>query len=257
MRAGFDPGKMAALEGRAGDLCPMLSYARSLSCIAALMAAALPAATRAQDEADGVERAALVQEGGLIRDEMAKLIGPATKLDQEGARLDADDRDLRAQSQQLDGDIREHNRAMEELARAADEHRAACPHDSEDRALVESCNARALEIRSASQRLEAERPMLRQRQSELNGRIERYNAERRDWTARKNESEARLSLNRRDLRTYLERVKRYTDTAAFRAAYKKAGGPSACAPDRLHDLDPQTAAETLAGVLGCLHALER
>lgn len=230
---------------------------RSAWCAAALLTLILSAqAWAAQDEAVRLELDALVQEGELLEDELHKLAPTGEKLTAEGARLDAEDQGLRAESQDLNRDIQAYNRGMQELEKSAADHRARCPRESNDRALVEMCNALAGEIQTAARKLEAEPALLQKRQADLNRRIEQYNSARRDWAKRKQESDGLLRLNRRDLAAWLERTQGYFGGVAFRTAHVKAGKPAACAPQALGGQLGSPPADALARTLGCLRALK-
>jgi chromosome segregation ATPase len=228
-----------------------------LKCAVALFALLLPVCVRAaQEDAARLELDALVQEGELLQEELDRLTPTGEKLAAEGGRLDAEDQALRAESQSLDRDIQAYNRAEQELEKSAADHRARCPRESEDRALVQMCNARAGEIQAAVRSLEAKPALLQKRQADLNRRIEQYNPARRDWARRKDEHDGQLRLNRRDLAAWLVRVQRYFGGAAFRAARAKAGNPGACAPEALRDQPAAASAEALSQTLGCLRALK-
>jgi hypothetical protein len=111
------------------------------------------------------------------------------RLATEGAELDAAEKALRAEQADLNQSIARFNTQNLELERALKEHKAGCPVGSEDAALIEACNARALEFNAAAQRHEAQRPLLETRQRELPARIQAQN------TARRNGRSARANRN--------------------------------------------------------------
>ena len=199
---------------------------------------------------------ALLQEGGLLRDELEKLSAPAQTLAAEGAQLDAEEQSLRGASSALNEDIQAFNAALGDLEKAARDQQLRCPRESQDAAVVEACNTEAAAIRKQAQQRDAQRPALQQRQQDLNARIERHNAARQDWAGRKSQLDARLELNRHDLGTWLERAQRFFATADFAAAYLAANKPAACRPEGLRDLADAPAAATLQRALGCLQALQ-
>jgi chromosome segregation ATPase len=227
-----------------------------LSSITALLCALLCAgAGAAQDPAIRLELDALLQEGGLLRDELGRLRTPSEKLDSEGTQLDEEGQSLRVGSQALNQEIRAFNAALNDLEKAARAQQAHCPRESEDAALVEACNAEAAEIRAQAQQRDAQRPALGQRQQDLNADIERHNAARQDWAGRKSKHDALVELNRRDLTAWLERMQRFFATDGFRAASIAAGRPAACRPEGLQELAAAPVSATLERVLACLNAL--
>lgn len=214
-----------------------------------------PGATAAQDPASRLELDALLQEGELVRDELDRLQPRADKLAEEGAQLDAQDQSLRAASQALNEDIQAFNVALNDLEKTAQAHQARCPRESQDSALVEACNAEAARIREQAQARDAQRPMLRQRQEDLNRDIAQHNTVRRDWAVRKNQHEGLMEMNRRDLAAWLDRAQRFFATDAFKVRYRAAGNPAACRPEGLQNLATAPARATLERALGCLQAL--
>jgi len=224
--------------------------------MAALLCALSCAGGRAgQDPAVRLELDALLQEGGLLRDELERLRAPSEKLAAEGTQLDAQELALRDASQALNRDIEAFNAALGELEKTARAHQARCPRESEDAALVESCNAEAGEIRAQAQQRDTQGPALKQRQQTLNAGIEEQNAARQDWAARKTKQDALVALNRRDLSAWLQRVQRFFGTDDFRTAYVAAARPSACAPEGLEELAATPGGTALERALDCLQAL--
>jgi DNA repair exonuclease SbcCD ATPase subunit len=224
--------------------------------MAALLCALSWAGGRAgQDPAVRLELDALLQEGGLLRDELERLRAPSEKLAAEGGQLDAQEQALRAASQALNRDIQAFNAALGDLEKAARAHQARCPRESEDTALVEVCNAEAGEIRAQAQQRDAQGPALKRRQRDLNSGIEQHNAARQDWAARKSKQDALVALNRRDLGAWLERAQRFFETDAFRVAYVAAGRPAACGPEGLEELTAAPGDAALERALDCLQAL--
>lgn len=198
---------------------------------------------------------ALLQEGGLLRDELEKLSASAQALAAVGAQLDAEEQSLRGASSALNEDIQAFNAALSDLEKAAREQQSRCPRESQDAAVVEACNTEAAAIRKQAQQRDAQRPVLQQRQQDLNARIERHNAARQDWAGQKSKLDARLELNRHDLGAWLERAQRFFATDEFAAADLAANKPAACRPEGL-DLAEAPTAVTLQRALGCLQALQ-
>jgi len=224
--------------------------------IAVLCAQTTSGAAADLDPAIRLQVDALLQEGGLVRDELERLAVPAQALAAEGAQFDADEQSLREASSALNADIHDFNAALGDLEKAAREQQSRCPRESGDAKLVEACNAEAAAIRQQAQQRDAQRPALLQRQQELNARIERHNAARQDWTGQKSKLDARLELNRTDLSAWLERAQRFFTSDDFGAAYLAAGKPAACKPEALRDLVAAPDASTLERVLRCLQALQ-
>ncbi len=209
----------------------------------------------ADDPATRLQIDALLQEGELLRDELDRLSAPAEALAAEAAQLDADEQSLRAASSALNQDIQAFNTALSDLEKTARDQQSRCPHESQDAALVEACNAEAAAIRKQAQQRDAQRPVLQQRQQVLNAGIERHNAARQDWAGSKSKLDARLELNRHDLTAWLERAQRFFASDSFGPAYLAAAKPAACAPEGLRDLAAAPTAAALQRVLGCLQAL--
>ncbi len=223
--------------------------------IALLCALLNGVAGAAQELAIRLEIDALLQEGGLLHDELERLRPTSERLAVEGAELDAQDQSLRAASAALNRDIQEFNTALADLEKAAHVQQAHCPRESEDAALVQACNAEAAGIRAQAQQRDAQRPGLGQRQQDLNSGIEQHNAARQDWAGRKSRHDALVELNRRDLTAWLERAQRFFAPDGFRAVYLAAARPPACRPEGLQDLATAPDGTTLERVLGCLRAL--
>jgi hypothetical protein len=243
-----------AMEGKIRGL----TIGRARAAVTVLVCGLLFAgAGAAQDSAIRLEIDALVQEGGLVRDELERLSAPGKALTQEDAQLTAEEKSLRAASRALNQDIQAFNAALKDLEQEARAHQARCPRESEDATLVETCNARAAEIRAQAEQRDAQRPALDKRQLDLNAGIERHNAARQDWAQRKAKHDQLAQLNRRDLVVWLERAERFFAGDGFRAAYQTAAGPAACSAAGLRDLAAAPSAETAERALACLHALVR
>jgi chromosome segregation ATPase len=188
----------------------------------------LAAGSAADEQTDRLKITALVEEGDLLLDE-ANLLQPVTeRLVREGEQLDQAEPRLREESAALDAAIAKFNSQNKDLERALQEHRQRCPRESEDKALVESCNAMAAGLQSVAQQLEQERPRLQTRQQELKARIEQHNAARRDWALRKRDHDVKVQANRSDCEPWLNAAKAFLASDGAKAAAKKAGDPAPC-----------------------------
>jgi len=214
----------------------------------------VPPTAIAQDV--GLRIDALQQEAELLREELSRLDAAGAPIAQEGQRLDAAESALRTDSETLNRDIESYNAGMKDLEQAAAAHGARCPRQSEDAALVESCNAEAAKIQAEAQRMEAVRPQLEQRQKALNQRVAQQNAARRDWATRKHVHDSKVGMNRRDLNDWLRRAQAFIDSADFRAAVSHAGNPPSCAQEPLRDLEAKDSAGGVDLVRTCLRALQ-
>lgn len=224
--------------------------------VTALLCALLCAdASAGKDPEVRLELDALLQEGGLLRDELERLRAPAEQLAAEGTELDAQEQSLHAASGALNQDIQAFNTALDNLEKTARDLQARCPRESEDPALVEACNAEAAQIRAQAQQRDAQRPALAQRQQDLNASVEQHNAARQEWAARKSKHDALVELDRGDLAAWLERTQRFFATEGFRTAYAAAARPARCEAEGLRDLAAAPVAATLERALACLQAL--
>ena len=231
------------------------TYAATAAAVMIAVWCAAPRAGTQLNPAIRLQVDALLQEGGLLHDELEKLSAPAQALAAVGAQLDAEEQSLRGASSALNEDIQAFNAALSDLEKAARDQQSRCPRESQDAAVVEACNTQAVAIRKQAQQRDAQRPVLQQRQQDLNARIERHNAARQDWAGQKSKLDARLELNRHDLGAWLERAQRFFATDEFAAADLAANKPAACRPDDL-DLAEAPTAVRLQRALGCLQALQ-
>jgi hypothetical protein len=214
-----------------------------------------PGLGRADEEADRLKLRALIEEGDLILEEARGLQPAADKLAADGAQLDAADASMRADSASLNQTIAKFNAANIELERRVKAHQSECPRESEDKALVESCNARALELQPIVRAHEEQRPVLQQRQKALQQRIEAHNAARRDWAARKRELDPKVQANRQDADYWLGEARAFLAGDGFRGLAKKAGAPAACDARKLGDLASPPAIAAVARAHACFKAV--
>jgi hypothetical protein len=194
----------------------------------ALLGASMAVWAHADEQADRYKLTALIEEGELLLEE-ADLLQPVTeRLAREGEQLDQAEPRLREESAALDAAIAQFNARNKDLERAVQEHKLRCPRESEDKALVESCNAMAAGLQSVAQELEQDRPGLHARQQDLKTRIEQHNAARRDWAVRKRDHEVKVQANRSDCEPWLATAKTFLATESMKATVKKAGEPAPC-----------------------------
>jgi chromosome segregation ATPase len=222
--------------------------------VAALCAARAPLAG-ADEAADRLRLQALIEEAGLIVEEAAQLRPQAERLAEEGARLDAAEQALRAAQSALNDAVVRFNARNVELERWLQEHKAQCPAQSEDAALIETCNARAKQFNEAARQHEEERPLLQARQRELPARIEAQNTARREWALRKHELDPRLQANRGDAEYWLAAARTFLASDAFAALAGKAGTPAVCSAQALGDLNAAPPATAVERAYACLKAL--
>jgi hypothetical protein len=218
-----------------------------------ILAAAPPA--RSDEVTDRLRLTALIQEGDLLLDEAGALQPVTERLAKEGEQLDQVEPKLREESAAVDAAIAKFNAQNKDLERAVQEHKQRCPRESEDKALVESCNAMAAGLTSVAAQLEQERPRLQLHQQELKSRIETHNAARRDWALRKRDHDLRVQANRTDSEPWLNSVKGFLAADGARSIMKKAGDPAACKATAPADLAALQQGEAVRRVQGCLKAL--
>jgi len=207
-------------------------------------------------QADRLELDALVEEGGLILEEAAGLAPSSQAVAQEGLEIASAEKTLRDEVQALNRDITQFNAAMAEQERSTEELQAQCAGQTEDKSLVDSCNARITGLRDQASKLEGERPQLRARQEEINARVEKYNAWGRDYVKRKQEQDSRERLNQNDGEDWLGRAKKLLASKEFAAWLAQAGSPAACASEQMGDLAALPLHSALARAQACLKAVK-
>lgn len=225
-----------------------------LAGVALAMSVAHPAL--ADPESERLELKALVDEGNLIQEEAAGLQPLTDRLAVEGAQLDAAEKTLREESAALDAAIAKFNATSAGLQRVAQELQAKCPRESEDKALVESCNAQVAELRTQVLKLDQERSALQRRQHDLNSAAEAHNSARREWTTRRGEHGARVQANAQDADYWVGQARRFLSSGAFPGLLQAAGGPAACEPAQLREIGSSAASAAVARVQACLKALD-
>jgi hypothetical protein len=201
--------------------------------VLAVIGAATPAFA---DDPGKLKLDALIQEGDLIMEEAVRLDPETEQVLDEGERLDAVEKSVRADSAALDDAIKKHNAAMIALDQEAKEIRARCPYESEDVTLVDACNTSARSLASAAELRAKEGESLEEWQQSLNRQITRQNATRSQWAKRKQESDARVALNRSDLKEWLTRVNAFFASDPFKSLQNRAKNPTECGVERIGDL---------------------
>ena len=221
---------------------------------AAGLALVLQASALAQSDMLRVN--ALVQEGNLLIEETDTLEPDARSLAIQGAALAAEEKALRAESQVLDAGIKQFNAALQQYNEDAKAHRDTCPAESRDAAFVESCNVRVSDLRARGEKLETERTELIARKDSLNQRVAGFNASSKEYAKRKPEHDSRVSLNERDVREWLERVREFFLSDDFKTLSSVAGKPAACDAAAIGSLPGLPPAQALREAQACLRALQ-
>ncbi len=231
---------------------------KTLTVAVALSAAVLagfPGPAAANEEADRLKLKALTEEAGLILDEQAQLQPVTDKLSKEGEQLDSVEQMLRTESNAVNEAVNKYNEANKGLERAVQEHAQRCPKESDDKDLVESCNAMAVGLKGTQQKLEQDRPALQARQQELKQRIDQHNAARKEWAQLKREHEAKLLANKGDSEHWVNGAKPFLASEGFKAMVKKAGNPAACEPAALAEALALPQEKAVGRVQSCLKAV--
>lgn len=231
---------------------------KTLSVVAVLSAAVLTGLAghaAANEEAERLKLRALTEEAGLILDEQAQLQPITDKLAKESEQLDSVEQMLRTESNAVNEAVNKYNEANKGLERAVQEHAQRCPKESDDKALVESCNAMAVGLKGTQQKLEQERPALQARQQELKLRIEQHNAARKEWAQRKREHETKLLANKGDCEHWVNGAKPFLASEGFKSLTKKAGSPAPCEPTALTEALALPQEQAVGRVQACLKAV--
>jgi hypothetical protein len=221
--------------------------------VLAVIGAATPAFA---DDPGKLKLDALIQEGDLILEEAVRLDPETDQVLDEGERLDAVEKSLRVDSAALDDAIKKHNTAMTALDQEDKEIRARCPHESEDVTLVDACNTSARSLASAAALRAKEAADLEEWQQSLNQQITRQNATRSQWAKRKQESDARVALNRSDLKEWLTRVNAFFASDPFKSLQNRAKNPTECGAERIGDLATLPPVTALRRAQTCMKAVK-
>jgi hypothetical protein len=254
-RAGAKPPR----EPRSRKLAAPKHFAHhmSLRCVGLLcLLWNCPSVACADEDAERLRLQALVQEGDLLLAEWTALKPERDRIAADAQRIDAGEQALRSESADLNQAITAFNAAHTELARGAEAHAAECPLASEDKAVVDACNARAAALRERARDLEGLRPALQARQRELKARLDRQNAGRREWAERKHTIDARVELSRGDTDQWLASVHPFLASAVFQSLARRAGEPQACAAQRLREIEELPGDQSLERAQACLRAVQ-
>jgi hypothetical protein len=227
---------------------------RSLICALLLTLAYMKPAFA--DDPGKLKLDALIQEGDLILEEAVRLDPETEQVLDEGERLDAVEKSLRVDSAALDEAIKKHNAAMAALDQEAKDIRARCPYESEDVTLVDSCNTSARALASSADLRAKEAESLEAWQQSLNRQITRQNATGSQWAKRKQESDARVALNRGDLKEWLTRVNAFFASDAFKGLAKLVKSPVECGTERIGDLASLPPVTALRRSQACMKAVK-
>ena len=227
---------------------------RSLIC--ALLLALADVTPAFADEPGKLKLDALIQEGDLILEEAVRLDPETEEVLDEGERLDAVEKSLRVDSAALDDAIKKHNAAMAALDQEAKDIRTRCPYESEDVTLVDSCNVSARTLASAADLRAKEAESLEEWQQSLNQQITRQNATKSQWAKRKQESDARVALNRSDLKEWLTRVNAFFASDPFKSSQNRAKNPTECGAERVGGLATLPPVTALRRAQTCVKAVK-
>jgi hypothetical protein len=215
-----------------------------------------PSVASADEEADRLKLQALVQEGDLLLAEWTALKPERDRVEVETQRRDAGEQALSAESDRLNEGITAFNAAQTELARGAEAHAAECPLESDDKAVVDACNARAATLHKRMRELQAQHKTLHSQQQELKARVEQHNAGRREWAERKHAIDARAQLSRGETDQWLASARPFLASAVFQSLAKRAGEPQACAAQQLREIGELPADQSLERAQACLRAVQ-
>lgn len=217
---------------------------------------ALVVQTSALAQTETLRVNALVQEGELLLEETNTLEPDTRSLAEQGTALGTEEKALRAEAQAVEFAIKEFNAALERFNEEARTYRSACPSQSQDKDLVESCNAHVADLRAGGQKLETERTELMARQDSVNQRIATFNAGSKEYFKRKQENDSRASLNERDVQEWLARAREFFLSDDFKTVSSNAANPSVCEDANIGSLGGLPSAQALRQAQACLQALQ-
>ena len=227
---------------------------RRLAVLAVVCTASLGVPASA-DDAARLRLAALAEEAELLLEELAGLQPTIDRLRTEGERLADSEAALRSESLALEREIAAYNDAAGALVEAAQQHRARCPRQSVDAALIEECNAGGAELLDRYAALERQRAELAGRQQALNQRIDRHNADRLAWQADKRENGPRIDRNESDANRWVASARGFMLSDDFTALARQAGAPAPCTGMRLSEGTAYHGTQGLKSLHACLHAV--
>ena len=221
--------------------------------ILAMLAVPVPSAL-AQDRADRVIVSALTQQGELLLKKQTALEPLIESLAREEQRLAAEEVVLLAGAESIKQTLAKYNAAVEEVNEAIKRHQAECAQ-TQDRELLQPCNAVVAELRSKGAVLEADGLKLDQRQKEVNDRITRYNAARDELNQRTQQNAAQIEPLRRDMDRWLVKMSEFLHSESFAAFANKAGSLPVCSDERVSGSSAASPATALKHALDCLRLL--
>jgi hypothetical protein len=205
-------------------------------------------------QSDQLELNALVQEGDLILEEAAALAPVSERLAQEGKQMAASDKALRAEAKALDEGIADYNARMTQLNDGVKEMLEQCPQQSEDQALVESCNARGTQLRALQFKLDEDRPAIQARQKTLNERIDKHNADNLAYSKRRQENDQREMVHHHDAEDWLGRARSFLSSEGFATFLNAADPPAACSAQRIAEVGTLASLPAMKRAQECLKA---
>jgi hypothetical protein len=216
----------------------------------------MPLVATAADPAR-LKLSALIQEGDLLLEEVAKLEPVSEQLAREGKALDQTESELRADAPALEADIRKYNDELGALESAATARQVRCSKKPLTNALIEACNAEAARLNAENQRLSSVRASVEARRTELNRRVDQFNQARRDYLNRRQAHERQLGPNKTDVDYWVERAAEFIASPDFKSLYVLSNTePGTCAADALGDLKSLPPWEALRRGERCLRAVK-
>jgi len=220
------------------------------------MAVLLAYAPSALPQADLLWVSAMIQEADLILEEAAALQPVHDAIAKEGDRMAEQGKALRAEVDTMQDRVKQLNTAMAEINAAVKKYQDECPQKIEDPSLAASCGARAVELTAQARKLEEQGPQIEVRRKELNTRVEQYNTANQEFAKRKQQSDARDTLNQRDAEEWLGRAREFLASDTFNALPVSSGSVSACAPERIATLTTLPSTQAVAQAQACLRAVK-
>ncbi|MCC7547740.1 MAG: hypothetical protein IT532_08240 [Burkholderiales bacterium] len=224
-----------------------------LSLLALSLAATLPA--HADEAANRLRMAALLEEAHLLLDELKALDPTTAMVDAEGTRLRDADRALAEESARLAQAMDRHNADAAQLGRDFARHRQRCPRDMADAAAIDSCNARGAELVARGQEQDGRYKALQAQRADLNRRIELHNSAWRTWQGARREHAPRLDTNEADAQHWLDRAIAFMGSADFASLNALARSPQLCRGLRLDAARVYSGVRGMRRLTACLEAV--
>lgn len=209
----------------------------------------------ADEAAARLRMAALLEEAGLLLEELTTLDPTTAAIDEEGRRLRKADQALAQEAAQLGKAMEQHNAAAAQLQRALREHRQRCPRQMSDDAAIETCNARGAELVARSRELDAQHADLAAQRVALNQRVELHNGAWRAWQRVRREHAPRLDTNEADAQHWVDRAVPFMAGEDFAALASRAGNLAQCRDLRLHATAVYSGVRGMRRLHACLAAV--